>query len=192
MGLNAPNFQRLRTVHYPESCVYNSSYSRRFQSRKAASKVAPVHLHRFLLSASALKHEKKDFRSIQLPTTLYSSLVDSLYLNAFGYLLVHTSIMDLPTLAMYDESVTFIQDRLPDQLRRPQVAIICGSGLGLLAETVEHNDKLSMSFDYASVPHFPRSTGMTPYPRSTLFAPRPTRYLVLSPCKASNAQGRSK
>jgi purine nucleoside phosphorylase len=100
--------------------------------------------------------------------------------------------MDLPTLDMYDESVTFLQDRLPDQLHRPRVAIICGSGLGLLAETVEHNGKLSMSFDYASVPHFPRSTGMTPYPRSTLFAPRPTRYLVLSPCKANNAQGESK
>jgi purine nucleoside phosphorylase len=75
--------------------------------------------------------------------------------------------MDLPTLAMYDESVTFLQDRLPDQLRHPRVAIICGSGLGLLAETVERNGKLSMSFDYTSVPHFPRSTGMTPYPRPT-------------------------
>ena len=85
--------------------------------------------------------------------------------------------MDLPTLAMYDESVTFLQDRLPDQLRRPRVAIICGSGLGLLAETVEHNGKLSMSFDYASVPNFSRSTGMTPYPRSILFAPHPARYL---------------
>jgi hypothetical protein len=97
--------------------------------------------------------------------------------------------MDLPTLDMYNESVTFLQDRLPDQLRRPQVAIICGSGLGLLAETVEHNGKLSMSFDYASVPHFPHSTGMTPCPRSTLFAPCPTRYLVLSPYNANNAQG---
>lgn len=122
---------------------------------------------------------QKDFRSIQVSTILYSSLVDSHYLNDFSYLPVHTPIMDLPTLNMYDESVTFLQDRLPDQLRRPQVAIICGSGLGLLAETVEHNGKLSMSFDYASVPHFPRSTGMTPYPRSTLFAPHPTKYLVL-------------
>jgi purine-nucleoside phosphorylase len=85
--------------------------------------------------------------------------------------------MDLPTLDMYDESVTFLQGRLPDQLRRPQVAIICGSGLGLLAETVEHNGKLSVSFDYASVPHFPHSTGMTPCPRSTLFDSSPNPIL---------------
>ena len=85
--------------------------------------------------------------------------------------------MDLPTLDMYDESVTFLQDRLPDQLRRPRVAIICGSGLGLLAETVEHNGKLSMSFDYASVPHFPHSTGMTPYPKSHTVCPSPNPIL---------------
>lgn len=81
--------------------------------------------------------------------------------------------MDLTTLEMYDESVTFLQDRLPDQLRRPRVAIICGSGLGLLAETVEHNGKLSRSFDYASVPHLPHPTGRTLYPRSAHFAPCP-------------------
>jgi hypothetical protein len=74
--------------------------------------------------------------------------------------------MDPTTLEMYNESVAFLQDRLPDQLRHPRVAIICGSGLGLLAENVEHNGKLSMSFDYTVVPHLPHSNGMTLYPRS--------------------------
>ena len=100
--------------------------------------------------------------------------------------------MDLTTLEMYDESVTFLQDRLPDQLRRPRVAIICGSGLGLLAETVEHNDKLSRSFDYASVPHLPHPTGRT-LSLSTIctlcFLSHPhSHFLTL--CEADAAQGR--
>jgi purine-nucleoside phosphorylase len=76
--------------------------------------------------------------------------------------------MDLTTLEMYEEAVTFLQDQLPDQLRRPRVAIICGSGLGLLAETVEHSGKLCMSFDYASIPHLPHPTGMTLFHNDTL------------------------
>ena len=80
------------------------------------------------------------------------------YLGTFSYLGLDANSMDLTTLEMYEESVTFLQDRLPDQLRRPRVAIICGSGLGLLAETVEHSGKLSMSFNYAAVPHLPHPT----------------------------------
>lgn len=38
---------------------------------------------------------------------------------------------------------------------RPQVAIICGSGLGMLADTLKCQD----SFAYSDIPGFPQSTG---------------------------------
>lgn len=38
---------------------------------------------------------------------------------------------------------------------RPRVAIICGSGLGMLADAL----KLQDSFQYADIPGFPQSTG---------------------------------
>lgn len=38
---------------------------------------------------------------------------------------------------------------------RPQVAIICGSGLGMLAETLKCQD----TFAYSDIPGFPQSTG---------------------------------
>ena len=68
-------------------------------------------------------------------------------------------IMELATSTMYVETVDFLRGHLPEDLRSPSIAIICGSGLGLLAEAVEQNDALSKSFEYASVPHFLQSTG---------------------------------
>lgn len=38
---------------------------------------------------------------------------------------------------------------------RPQVAIICGSGLGMLADTLKSQN----SFAYSDIPGFPQSTG---------------------------------
>lgn len=38
---------------------------------------------------------------------------------------------------------------------RPQVAIICGSGLGMLADTLKCQD----TFAYSDIPGFPQSTG---------------------------------
>lgn len=50
------------------------------------------------------------------------------------------------------EIVAFIQNLVPT---KPEVAIICGSGLGGLAERVV--DKIVIP--YSNIPHFPRSTG---------------------------------
>lgn len=38
---------------------------------------------------------------------------------------------------------------------RPKVAIICGSGLGMLADALQCQD----SFKYSDIPGFPQSTG---------------------------------
>lgn len=55
------------------------------------------------------------------------------------------------------EAVSYLIKGLPADLQRPKVAIVCGSGLGGLAETVQSEPRAE--FDYASIPHFPRSTG---------------------------------
>ena len=58
---------------------------------------------------------------------------------------------------MYLESVEFLRAKIPESLRTPRVAIICGSGLGGLAGTVHEEEKFEL--DYKSIPHFPHSTG---------------------------------
>ena len=62
-----------------------------------------------------------------------------------------TSIFHLAT-----ETVEFLRVKLPDHLARPRVAIVCGSGLGGLAETVNEEKE---TFDYKDVPNFPVGTG---------------------------------
>jgi purine-nucleoside phosphorylase len=47
---------------------------------------------------------------------------------------------------------------VPKELAEPKVAIVCGSGLGGLARTVEEKSKVEVQ--YSEVPGFPVSTGM--------------------------------
>lgn len=57
------------------------------------------------------------------------------------------------------ETAEFLQSKLPEQIRRPRVAIVCGSGLGGLAETVNSEGSMRESWKYEDVPNFPLSTG---------------------------------
>ncbi|KAJ5180353.1 purine nucleoside phosphorylase [Penicillium capsulatum] len=66
------------------------------------------------------------------------------------------TLTDKSTFDRATEAVAFLQSHLPETLRTPQVAIVCGSGLGGLADTVHAESKAE--YDYASIPHFPRPT----------------------------------
>lgn len=55
------------------------------------------------------------------------------------------------------EATSFLKERLPSYLQEPQVAIVCGSGLGGLADTIHDTPKAE--YDYSAIPHFPRLTG---------------------------------
>lgn len=55
------------------------------------------------------------------------------------------------------ETAKYIRSKLPEALQIPKVAIVCGSGLGGLAETVEPETKVQLA--YSTIPNFPRSTG---------------------------------
>ncbi|KAH0292089.1 inosine guanosine and [Aureobasidium namibiae CBS 147.97] len=53
-------------------------------------------------------------------------------------------------------SVDYIRSKLPSHLQNPRVAIVCGSGLGGIADTVTTDTKLEI--DYHDIPNFPKTT----------------------------------
>ena len=55
------------------------------------------------------------------------------------------------------EAANYLHTLLPDTLKVPKVAIICGSGLGGLANTLDSSPQIHIN--YADIPHFPQSTG---------------------------------
>ncbi|KAH0565797.1 hypothetical protein GP486_000816 [Trichoglossum hirsutum] len=57
------------------------------------------------------------------------------------------------------ETAQYLRMFLPPPLRGPRVGIICGSGLGGLADTIHPEPKYEVA--YADVPHFPKSTSMS-------------------------------
>lgn len=67
--------------------------------------------------------------------------------------------MALPNnLKLASETARYLQASLPLQIRQPAIAIICGSGLGDLADAAEITPRSEMY--YRDIPHFPRATGM--------------------------------
>jgi purine-nucleoside phosphorylase len=55
------------------------------------------------------------------------------------------------------ETAKYVRSQLPEALQYPKVAIVCGSGLGGLAETIESEPKVELA--YGTIPNFPQSTG---------------------------------
>ena len=65
-----------------------------------------------------------------------------------------------PTLTLFqraNESASLLIRGLPQELRNPKVAIICGSGLGGLADAINPDPRAETP--YHDIPRFPRSTG---------------------------------
>uniref|UniRef100_A0A093UW22 Purine nucleoside phosphorylase n=1 Tax=Talaromyces marneffei PM1 TaxID=1077442 RepID=A0A093UW22_TALMA len=54
------------------------------------------------------------------------------------------------------EAAKFLRERLDLGLQKPKVAIVCGSGLGGLADSVHEQPRVEI--EYSSIPYFPRST----------------------------------
>lgn len=57
------------------------------------------------------------------------------------------------------EAAKFLRERLDLGLQKPKVAIVCGSGLGGLADSVHEQPRVEI--EYSSIPYFPRSTGIS-------------------------------
>ncbi|KAL3469384.1 nucleoside phosphorylase domain-containing protein [Aspergillus californicus] len=60
------------------------------------------------------------------------------------------------TVGKATEAFGFIKKLLPTALQAPRVAIVCGSGLGGLANTIDN--ELRVEIDYADIPYFPHLT----------------------------------
>lgn len=60
--------------------------------------------------------------------------------------------------ARASETADYVRSKLPESLQKPKVAIVCGSGLGGLVDTVEAESKVELA--YSTIPNFPKSTGM--------------------------------
>lgn len=69
-----------------------------------------------------------------------------------GFFLSFQIEISFYTYERVQEIVAFIQNIVPT---KPEVAIICGSGLGGLAELIVNK----VVIPYSNIPHFPRSTG---------------------------------
>jgi purine-nucleoside phosphorylase len=68
---------------------------------------------------------------------------------------------DPPKQGVYSRaSITaeFLRRDLPAHLQHPKVAVVCGSGLGGLADEVEADSKVEIP--YSDISGFPVSTGM--------------------------------
>lgn len=59
------------------------------------------------------------------------------------------------------EALEYLQPKLPVELRKPAIGIICGSGLGGLADVLLEQPQVAMS--YSDIPHFAKSTGSQTY-----------------------------
>jgi purine-nucleoside phosphorylase len=55
------------------------------------------------------------------------------------------------------ETALHLRASLPKELQSPKVAIVCGSGLGGLADTINAEPRIEKA--YSDVPNFPISTG---------------------------------
>ncbi|KAL5332737.1 nucleoside phosphorylase domain-containing protein [Aspergillus crustosus] len=60
------------------------------------------------------------------------------------------------TFERTNEASNFIKKLLPAQLQAPRVAVVCGSGLGGLANTIDNGVRVEI--DYSDIPHFPHLT----------------------------------
>jgi purine-nucleoside phosphorylase len=61
--------------------------------------------------------------------------------------------------AIFTAASKYLQSRLPEELLHPKVAIICGSGLGGLVDTIDETNCKRVEFKYDDIPGFVSSTG---------------------------------
>lgn len=65
--------------------------------------------------------------------------------------------MDQQTSKSTAEAFEYLQRQIPSGLQSPTIGIICGSGLGGLADAVQPHPRYEVS--YHDIPHFPISQG---------------------------------
>ena len=67
---------------------------------------------------------------------------------------------EIDLLSQANEAVQLLMNHVPRELQQPSIGIICGSGLGCLAEAILPN--LIAEVPYSEIPHFPINTSNFP------------------------------
>lgn len=108
-----------------------------------------------------------EFGSLKVPVHTYTASGASdrpsytlLTLFIFTKMAAVTDHTPAPTAGIFQkatESASFVRSKLPSELQAPRVAIVCGSGLGGIASTI--NKGASVEIDYLDIPNFPKTTG---------------------------------
>jgi purine-nucleoside phosphorylase len=70
------------------------------------------------------------------------------------------AVSEKDLLERTNATAEFIRSQVPEQLKYPKIGIICGSGLGGLADTIDAGFKVEIP--YSSIPGFPIPTGKLP------------------------------
>ena len=68
-----------------------------------------------------------------------------------------------------EEALHYLKGQIPSDLERPTIAIICGSGLGGLADIVLSQSHQEVQ--YKDIPHFPTSQGIIPWAKPCFSSP---------------------
>lgn len=77
-----------------------------------------------------------------------------MFVSSFkGHTTTHITKISMDPLEQFEITKSYLLDRLPKELSSPKLLIICGSGLGGLADLLTDN----VSFDYADIPGFKAS-----------------------------------
>ncbi|GAB7346504.1 hypothetical protein MBLNU457_5192t1 [Dothideomycetes sp. NU457] len=69
-----------------------------------------------------------------------------------------TKAPEIPSdvLSRTKEAAQFIQSKVPADFSKPRIAIVCGSGLGGIADLISENERTVIN--YSDIPHFPEIT----------------------------------
>jgi hypothetical protein len=100
---------------------------------------------------SRLGYSQADIKSL---LSFFNLSLHTLYLVLLP---IMDQISESTAYARATETASHIRSKLPSTLQNPKVAIVCGSGLGGLVDTIEDEPKVSLA--YGDIPNFPQSTG---------------------------------
>ena len=79
------------------------------------------------------------------------------------------------------EAVEYLQPQLPPELRKPLIGIVCGSGLGGLANMLLEQPQVAVS--YSNVPHFANSTGRCSHQQLVSYKAWPSQHSSAERCQ---------
>lgn len=143
LQLTARTRGRRRTASSTTTIIHKKNAQTHQGAQAEQSSTNPPHL-----SSPQLTHQMEILHHV---AGLYHSISHIQHTLSTAHDEIMTSAFERAT-----ETAEFLRSKLPGHLARPRVAVVCGSGLGGLAKTVNPGTEV---WEYKDVPNFPLSTG---------------------------------